>query len=140
MRLRRWGLTFGALYSLFIPHSFNFYTQVRYLITWEAVEHEGPYVSVFPSRVPGALKTRIYIGIYDTCYLSHLCAVLSLSPGVLCPHGLRRTAPGRRGTPAGPASPHGLLSRKALTSVRSCCRRNLPPCAGVLPRRSRRNN
>ena len=42
--------------------------------------HEGPYVSVFPTRVPGALKTRIYIGIYDTSYLSHLCAVLSLSP------------------------------------------------------------
>ncbi|KAH8977678.1 glycoside hydrolase superfamily [Lactarius akahatsu] len=43
-RLRRWGLTF-----------------VRFLITWEAVEHEGP-------------------GIYDTPYLSYLRSVLSLLP------------------------------------------------------------
>ncbi|KAN0133059.1 glycoside hydrolase [Lactarius tabidus] len=43
-RLRRWGLTF-----------------VRFLITWEAVEHEGP-------------------GIYDTSYLAYIRAVLSLFP------------------------------------------------------------
>ncbi|KAH9988245.1 glycoside hydrolase superfamily [Russula compacta] len=43
-RLRRWGLTF-----------------VRFLITWEAVEHDGP-------------------GIYDASYLSYLRAVLSLLP------------------------------------------------------------
>ncbi|KAI0293137.1 glycoside hydrolase family 5 protein [Multifurca ochricompacta] len=43
-RLRRWGLTF-----------------VRFLITWEAVEHEGP-------------------GIYDVSYLSYLRSVLSLLP------------------------------------------------------------
>ncbi|KAH9985691.1 glycoside hydrolase family 5 protein [Russula vinacea] len=43
-RLRRWGLTF-----------------VRFLITWEAVEHDGP-------------------GIYDTSYLSYLRSVLSLFP------------------------------------------------------------
>lgn len=43
-RLRRWGLTF-----------------VRFLITWEAVEHDGP-------------------GIYDTSYLSYLRSILSLLP------------------------------------------------------------
>jgi hypothetical protein len=43
-RLRRWGLTF-----------------VRFLITWEAVEHEG-------------------LGIYDTSYLAYIRAVLSLFP------------------------------------------------------------
>ncbi|KAI0260076.1 cytoplasmic protein [Gloeopeniophorella convolvens] len=43
-RLRRWGLTF-----------------VRFLITWEAIEHEGP-------------------GIYDVAYISYLRSVLSLLP------------------------------------------------------------
>ncbi|KAI0819374.1 glycoside hydrolase [Trametes gibbosa] len=43
-RLRRWGLTF-----------------VRFLITWEAVEHSGP-------------------GIYDTEYLEYVCNLLSLFP------------------------------------------------------------
>ncbi|KAI0069139.1 glycoside hydrolase family 5 protein [Artomyces pyxidatus] len=43
-RLRRWGLTF-----------------VRFLVTWEAVEHEGH-------------------GIYDTEYLEYLHSVLSLFP------------------------------------------------------------
>ncbi|KAJ6520077.1 glycoside hydrolase [Mycena sanguinolenta] len=43
-RLRRWGLTF-----------------VRFLVTWEAVEHEGP-------------------GIYDTEYLTYLRDLLSLFP------------------------------------------------------------
>ncbi|KZS86841.1 glycoside hydrolase family 5 protein [Sistotremastrum niveocremeum HHB9708] len=41
-RLRRWGLTF-----------------VRFLVTWEAIEHEGP-------------------GIYDTEYLNYLQTLLSL--------------------------------------------------------------
>ncbi|KAI0321523.1 glycoside hydrolase family 5 protein, partial [Amylostereum chailletii] len=43
-RLRRWGLTF-----------------VRFLITWEAVEHEGP-------------------GIYDTEYLEYVRKLISLFP------------------------------------------------------------
>ncbi|KAF8183088.1 glycoside hydrolase [Mycena galopus ATCC 62051] len=43
-RLRRWGLTF-----------------VRFLVTWEAIEHEGP-------------------GIYDHTYLTYLRALLSLFP------------------------------------------------------------
>ncbi|KAJ7118441.1 glycoside hydrolase [Mycena crocata] len=43
-RLRRWGLTF-----------------VRFLVTWEAIEHEGP-------------------GIYDTKYLTYLREFLSLLP------------------------------------------------------------
>ncbi|KAJ7866599.1 glycoside hydrolase family 5 protein [Mycena olivaceomarginata] len=43
-RLRRWGLTF-----------------VRFLVTWEAIEHEGP-------------------GIYDTSYLTYLRALLTLLP------------------------------------------------------------
>ncbi|KAI0245249.1 glycoside hydrolase family 5 protein, partial [Lactifluus subvellereus] len=43
-RLRRWGLTF-----------------VRFLITWEAVEHAGP-------------------GVYDASYLSYLRVILSLLP------------------------------------------------------------
>ncbi|KAJ7337646.1 glycoside hydrolase superfamily [Mycena albidolilacea] len=43
-RLRRWGLTF-----------------VRFLVTWEALEHEGP-------------------GIYDTSYLAYLRALLTLLP------------------------------------------------------------
>jgi hypothetical protein len=52
-RLRRWGLTFGELSNLaprpspLTCHS-PFYrfspTKVRFLITWEAVEHDGPYV------------------------------------------------------------------------------------------------
>ncbi|KAJ7507025.1 glycoside hydrolase [Mycena galericulata] len=43
-RLRRWGLTF-----------------VRFLVTWEAIEHEGP-------------------GIYDTEYLAYIRDLLSLFP------------------------------------------------------------
>ncbi|PPQ80789.1 hypothetical protein CVT26_015204 [Gymnopilus dilepis] len=43
-RLRRWGLTF-----------------IRFLVTWEAVEHAGP-------------------GIYDTAYLSYIRSLLSLLP------------------------------------------------------------
>ncbi|KAJ7700479.1 glycoside hydrolase [Mycena rosella] len=43
-RLRRWGLTF-----------------VRFLVTWEAIEHEGP-------------------GIYDTAYLAYIRDLLSLFP------------------------------------------------------------
>ncbi|KAF7343271.1 Glycoside hydrolase family 5 protein [Mycena venus] len=43
-RLRRWGLTF-----------------VRFLVTWEAIEHEGP-------------------GIYDTEYLTYIRDLLSLLP------------------------------------------------------------
>ncbi|KAJ7742575.1 glycoside hydrolase family 5 protein [Mycena metata] len=43
-RLRRWGLTF-----------------VRFLVTWEAIEHEGP-------------------GIYDTEYLTYIRELLSLFP------------------------------------------------------------
>ncbi|KZT63270.1 glycoside hydrolase family 5 protein [Daedalea quercina L-15889] len=43
-RLRRWGLTF-----------------IRFLVTWEAVEHAGP-------------------GIYDTDYLSYIHSLLSLLP------------------------------------------------------------
>ncbi|KAF9804686.1 hypothetical protein IEO21_09289 [Rhodonia placenta] len=43
-RLRRWGLTF-----------------IRFLVTWEAVEHAGP-------------------GIYDTEYLAYLRSILSLLP------------------------------------------------------------
>ncbi|KII91594.1 glycoside hydrolase family 5 protein [Plicaturopsis crispa FD-325 SS-3] len=43
-RLRRWGLTF-----------------VRFLVTWEAIEHEGP-------------------GIYDTEYLDYIRQLLSLLP------------------------------------------------------------
>ncbi|KIM41720.1 glycoside hydrolase family 5 protein [Hebeloma cylindrosporum] len=43
-RLRRWGLTF-----------------IRFLVTWEAVEHEGP-------------------GIYDTKYLEYIRKLLSMLP------------------------------------------------------------
>ncbi|EIM87043.1 cytoplasmic protein [Stereum hirsutum FP-91666 SS1] len=43
-RLRRWGLTL-----------------VRFLVTWEAVEHDGP-------------------GIYDTSYVTYLRSILSLLP------------------------------------------------------------
>ncbi|TCD69457.1 hypothetical protein EIP91_007583 [Steccherinum ochraceum] len=43
-RLRRWGLTF-----------------VRFLVTWEAVEHEGP-------------------GLYDQAYLDYLRAIISMLP------------------------------------------------------------
>ncbi|EIW79596.1 glycoside hydrolase family 5 protein [Coniophora puteana RWD-64-598 SS2] len=54
-RLRRWGLTF-----------------IRFLVTWEAVEHEGP-------------------GIYDTAYLTYVRSLLTLLPeyglcGFVCLH------------------------------------------------------
>jgi len=43
-RLRRWGLTFSELSFLACLFLLTSADQVRFLITWEAVEHEGPYV------------------------------------------------------------------------------------------------
>ncbi len=42
-RLRRWGLTFCTyLYARFL--ACLQYSKVRFLVTWEAIEHDGPYV------------------------------------------------------------------------------------------------
>lgn len=40
-RLRRWGFTFSTHASPIIIKSILMYRVVRFLVTWEAVEHEG---------------------------------------------------------------------------------------------------
>ena len=123
-RLRRWGLTFSASFSLFHAHSFlPLLYKVRFLITLGAVEHEDTYA--FDPFVYVSASKSAHITIHPTCapysrYPS--CAASRPSSHLIRPYG--------RATPAGTAHPHGRLRRKALTSEHSCCRSDLRPCAG----------
>lgn len=57
--------------------------KVRFLITWEAVEHDGPYVIYLHLTILAPADCRHihkHRGIYDTSYLSYLRSVLSLFP------------------------------------------------------------
>ena len=71
-RLRRRALTFGASFFLSVLHSL-IPIKVRFLITWEAVEHEGPYVlSSSRSHLRHALKNTHIVAytIHSTCHTS----------------------------------------------------------------------
>ena len=89
--------------------------KVRFLITWEAVEHEGPYVFIpfiYLFMCPARAQKITHIvanTIHYTCRTS--ARYFPYSPNMASRHSSHCTRTSGRAMPAGPAHPHGRLSR-----------------------------
>ena len=97
MRLRHWGLTFGALRRFALPATLltPITSPFPCHSTWEAAEYEGSYVFYLVNLLVYALKSTHIQQRHTRYILPVLFPRRTLVIPPIRPHGLRRTAPGR---------------------------------------------